>query len=97
MSKHSEPERRIEALRRSLVIACRQDDSLQPLQCCGTLQYLAHQAPRDALTAMRFVHKHSPNSGFVPLLEARVASETYGAHQSGAGKSAHDIILVVGG
>ncbi len=97
MSENSEPERSIETLRRSLAIAHRQDDSLQPFQCCSTLQYFAHQAPCDALAALRFVHKHSPNSRFVPLLQARVASEPDGAHQTIARKGAYDIILFAGG
>src|SRR5665213_2194694 len=40
---------------------------------------------------MLFGDKHAPNSGFVPLLDARVAPETDGSHQFPAGKGAQNI------
>jgi hypothetical protein len=46
---------------------------------------------------MLFVYKHSPNSGFMPLLVARVASETYGSHQLPTEKGAQHVVVVARG
>ncbi len=49
------------------------------------------------MAAVGLVDEDAPDSGFVPLLAARVASEADGANQFGAGEGAQDIVIHVCG
>jgi hypothetical protein len=97
MPEDRESERRIETLRGGLVVAHGQDNSLQSGECRGALQHFAEQAPRDTLATILMVYKHTPDSGFVPLLAASLAPESDRTDQRPIDKGAHHIVIVARG
>lgn len=89
MPEHGEPERRVQTPGGRLFVADGEDDLFQTRERLGTMQRLAHQLSRNALSPMFRMHKDSPDFALVPLLAARVASESHGADQFAAGKCTH--------